>query len=472
MKHQVHTIRTLIAVAAILVLTLSYEAQSQIWKTDSTLPSPDEYVYVSLEPEMISCEDPEYPTRSKEAGHWGFVIVKALIDATGAVRDATIDRSSGYLLLDKAAMEAAYACKWKPAVDYQYPVAAWVIYPVEFELEERETDVQQEETRSFAIMLVKEKDPASRDALPKGGMRIWGGFNDGLDSGMTGTISRDDNVYGEVDIANVSIEWVDGEEAICNYTMARADFFIKPWDRASFMPTKPKSSEILERGLAAFSEGKPEEALSYLDNIWCLARDNQFVAQATEQCRQQLDARKAADLSRPEFISWRRQTLDFLRMAKKFNTAGNPHMARRYVNRVLLIDSSNAMARSILDSIPPFDYYEDKTRQCNRFDSILAGTVIPEFGEHVPVDSKAKLVHCDESDFPDTHGYLSGLVRMRLLIGVTGEVLEVVLHRSSGFEVLDDESLKFARGCVYEPAIARGQPITTWTTYSISFVLY
>jgi TonB family protein len=466
------TPKRLIVGAAILLLTIVPNAESQIWKTDSTLPSPNDNPWVYPEPEMTHYEEPVYPSISKDAGHQGTVIVNALLDTKGKVLDATTYRSSGYPLLDKAAIEAAFKCEWTPAYRSSQPIAYWTNYPVEFVLEDKKPDTDQE-SRSFAIMLVKEKDLTSRDAIPEGEIRIWGGFNDGLDSGMIGTISRENNVIGKAPVADLRVIWVDGEEAICHYEMKDSDFFIKPWDRATFIITKPASSAILERGLAAFSEGKPEDALSYLDNIWCLARGNQFVEQVTGQCRQHLKSKTAADLSKSERARWRRQTLDFLKMAKKFNAAGSPHMARRYVNRVLMIDSTNRMALTILDSIPEFDYYDDKTRQCNRFDSILAGTAVPAVDEYVPVDRAVKLVSCEDFDWPmGLGGARSGEVQIRLLIGIDGEVLNAVVHESCGSEKLDNAALEHARDCKYKPAIAHNQPIVSWTGYGLYFLLH
>ncbi len=466
--------RILKPVAISVVCLLSVfpgRAVAQIWKTDSTLPPPNQSVWVSPRPEMIHYEEPEYPAVSREAGHQGYVIVKALLDKDGIVLDAIAYRSSGHPLLDRAAIEAAFKCKWTPAYRDNFPIAYWTKYPVEFVLEEKESDTEKE-TRSFAILLVKEEPPVTKDALPEGEIRVWGGFNDGLDDNMIGTISRESRVYGEIPIADVYVTWVQGEESLCHYEMRDPESFIKPWDRVSFTVTKPRSSAILERGLHAFSEGRAEEALSYLDDIWCLARDNQFVAQVTEQCLQHLNSRTAADLSRSERAAWRRQTLDFLRLAQRFNESGNPHMAWRYVNRVLLIDSANQMALRLLDSIPEYDYYEDKIRRCNRYDSVLAGTVIPEIDEYVPVDTAARLVSHEQPKFPALTDCAFGSVRIKLLIGSDGEILDAVVYESSGHETLDNAALENARKCVYEPAIARGQPITTWVSYSVDFVLY
>ena len=72
-----------------------------------------------------------------EAGLEGVVWVKALVGSDGSVRDAVVYKSSGTPSLDEAAVAAAPACKFKPAIQNGSPVAMWVTYKVEFVLEQQ-----------------------------------------------------------------------------------------------------------------------------------------------------------------------------------------------------------------------------------------------------------------------------------------------------------------------------------------------
>lgn len=101
---------------------------------DEFLPPPDEFVPVEIYPEMIYQEQPEYPRLAKQAGITGVVWVKALVDKEGNVRDAILGKSSGTASLDEAAVKAAFKNKFKPGVQNGHPVAVWVTYKVEFEL--------------------------------------------------------------------------------------------------------------------------------------------------------------------------------------------------------------------------------------------------------------------------------------------------------------------------------------------------
>jgi TonB family protein len=101
-------------------------------------PEPDEFVPVEVPPEMIYEEIPEYPRLAKDLGWEGTVWVKALVDILGDVRNAMVFKSSGYNLLDQAAVEAAYKCKFKPAIQNGRPVSVWVTYSVEFAITKNE----------------------------------------------------------------------------------------------------------------------------------------------------------------------------------------------------------------------------------------------------------------------------------------------------------------------------------------------
>lgn len=99
------------------------------------LPSVDEFVAVEQIAEMIHYETPVYPRLAEQAGLEGVVWIKALVGSNGDVRDAVVYKSSGTPSLDEAALKAAPACKFKPAIQNGRPVAMWVTYRVLFELE-------------------------------------------------------------------------------------------------------------------------------------------------------------------------------------------------------------------------------------------------------------------------------------------------------------------------------------------------
>ncbi len=97
-------------------------------------PGENEFIHTEKLPDFVSYVKPEYPSIARQAGLEGTVVVKALVDKNGAVRDAKVARSSGYAALDNAAINASFKNTFTPGIQNGYPVACWVTYRVEFKL--------------------------------------------------------------------------------------------------------------------------------------------------------------------------------------------------------------------------------------------------------------------------------------------------------------------------------------------------
>jgi protein TonB len=68
-------------------------------------------------------------------GHQGEVILNITINAQGEVTDVTIEKSSGYRELDRAAEEAARKWKFNPGVHNGKAAGGVVRVPVNFSLQ-------------------------------------------------------------------------------------------------------------------------------------------------------------------------------------------------------------------------------------------------------------------------------------------------------------------------------------------------
>lgn len=77
---------------------------------------------------------PDYPTASRRLGEEGTVIIRALIKEDGHASIVQVEKSSGYLRLDRAAEEAVKKWKFKPGKKNGIPVAMWHLIPIKFEL--------------------------------------------------------------------------------------------------------------------------------------------------------------------------------------------------------------------------------------------------------------------------------------------------------------------------------------------------
>jgi protein TonB len=86
------------------------------------------------DPNYRSRTPPVYPRRAVELGHQGEVIVEAMLDEAGVPRSAHVHRSSGYPLLDAAALEAVRGWRFVPAQHGGRSIAARVRLPVRFRL--------------------------------------------------------------------------------------------------------------------------------------------------------------------------------------------------------------------------------------------------------------------------------------------------------------------------------------------------
>ncbi len=77
---------------------------------------------------------PAYPPLARERGYEGTVFLRVEVRGDGSVGGMTIDRSSGYEMLDRAAAESVKEWTFLPAQKGGKPVTSWVLLPVKFML--------------------------------------------------------------------------------------------------------------------------------------------------------------------------------------------------------------------------------------------------------------------------------------------------------------------------------------------------
>lgn len=75
-----------------------------------------------------------YPPRAIELGQQGEVMVRVRLEPDGTAAEIRLWRSSGFGLLDRAALAAVHGWHFLPAIRGGRPVAAWVEIPVRFHL--------------------------------------------------------------------------------------------------------------------------------------------------------------------------------------------------------------------------------------------------------------------------------------------------------------------------------------------------
>lgn len=67
----------------------------------------------------------DYPKASLMNEEQGTVTMSFLVNADGSVADSKIEKSSGFKNLDKAAIKALSACKFKPGTKDGAPAETW-----------------------------------------------------------------------------------------------------------------------------------------------------------------------------------------------------------------------------------------------------------------------------------------------------------------------------------------------------------
>ncbi|HXG28294.1 MAG TPA: TonB family protein [Nevskiales bacterium] len=84
-------------------------------------------------------QPPAYPRQSRLRGESGTVLVRARVEADGSLSEVQLLVSSGYRLLDRAALAAVRQWEIEPWRQGERRLAAWVELPVVFRLEDPPT---------------------------------------------------------------------------------------------------------------------------------------------------------------------------------------------------------------------------------------------------------------------------------------------------------------------------------------------
>lgn len=77
---------------------------------------------------------PEYPAISRRLQETGKVLLRVHVDTSGMATQVEIRNSSGFPRLDNAAVKAVWQWRFVPAKRGETTVAAWVLIPLNFEL--------------------------------------------------------------------------------------------------------------------------------------------------------------------------------------------------------------------------------------------------------------------------------------------------------------------------------------------------
>ena len=82
----------------------------------------------------VAPRPPVYPRRARELEQQGEALIRARLDPRGNPEEVLVWKSSGFVLLDHAALKAVRGWQFEPARRNGRPVVAWVQIPVRFAL--------------------------------------------------------------------------------------------------------------------------------------------------------------------------------------------------------------------------------------------------------------------------------------------------------------------------------------------------
>ncbi len=77
---------------------------------------------------------PEYPVQAQDRGQQGQVVLKVHVLASGKPDAVTVEKSTGFKILDDAAVKAVLSWVFDPAKRGQTPIDGWVKVPLSFKL--------------------------------------------------------------------------------------------------------------------------------------------------------------------------------------------------------------------------------------------------------------------------------------------------------------------------------------------------
>ncbi|MBU1213662.1 MAG: energy transducer TonB [Gammaproteobacteria bacterium] len=102
-----------------------------------TPPSP---VQLDAEPDYradyLNNPRPPYPLVARRMGYQGKVVLNVEVLAEGRAGEVKLQTSSGFDILDKAALQTVKTWKFSPAKRFGQPVTQWFLVPIKFSLEE------------------------------------------------------------------------------------------------------------------------------------------------------------------------------------------------------------------------------------------------------------------------------------------------------------------------------------------------
>ena len=89
------------------------------------------------QPNYLKNPAPRYPLKAKKDEQEGIVLLLAKVNSSGAAGQVSVKSSSGFPLLDEAALKAVERWKFKPAKIGSVAIESQVEIPIRFQLDKK-----------------------------------------------------------------------------------------------------------------------------------------------------------------------------------------------------------------------------------------------------------------------------------------------------------------------------------------------
>lgn len=122
--------------------SIPQESQSNLNQKSSSEKDTEESTSQAAERSVIEAvpilhlnRAPTYPAIARKRGYEGVVLLMVFVKRDGSVGDLNISRSSGFKLLDRAALTSVKYWHFTPGRRGETPISMWVTVPVRFTLQ-------------------------------------------------------------------------------------------------------------------------------------------------------------------------------------------------------------------------------------------------------------------------------------------------------------------------------------------------
>ncbi|MEW5903235.1 MAG: energy transducer TonB [Pseudomonadota bacterium] len=116
------------------------ETQPVVQETPPPVATPPSPVQLDTEPDYradyLNNPRPPYPRVARRMGYQGRVVLNVEVLAEGLAGEVKLQSSSGYDILDNAAIQTVKTWKFAPARRFGQPVTQWFLVPIKFSLED------------------------------------------------------------------------------------------------------------------------------------------------------------------------------------------------------------------------------------------------------------------------------------------------------------------------------------------------